>query len=140
MDTVNHVVAKNEGLMDGLNEVLENAEAMDLIGDGDPNVAKESTKFKTTTGLELDHAKKYRISIEEQDGQPNFEKVSVNGVAYQIKRGTVVTVPAGVVEVLEHAIASKLVPEIRPEDGRQIYVEKDYHAIPYRFLGEATNK
>ena len=126
----------NAGLMDGLSQALDNAEAVDLVGEGDPNVANKSTKFVTTTGVELDHAKRYKISIEEQDGQPNYEVVSINGKAYQIQRGKVAIVPAGVVEVLEHAIASKLVPEIRP-DGRQHYVEKDYHSVPYRFLGEA---
>lgn len=54
--------------------------------------------------------KKVTIMIEEQEGDENSGDVfvSINGFAYQIRRGFEVSVPESVVEILRNAITTKM--------------------------------
>ena len=57
-------------------------------------------------------AKRMKLTIYEQEGTEGSDDVavSVNGVAYQIKRGVEVEVPSEVVHVLENAVTTVFEP------------------------------
>lgn len=76
-----------------------------------------------------------RIRIEEENEMENFLPVSHNGKTYQIKRGEEVEVPQCVVDILEDAIASRLVEVGQdPVSGNKIKELRDYKRIPYQII------
>lgn len=88
---------------------------------------------KPAAGVIAPNEKRYKIVIEEEEGQLNYAVVGVNGDVFQIMRGVEVEVPESVLEVLEHSKATRLVKETQP-DGKQIYVAREYATVPYRVL------
>jgi hypothetical protein len=76
--------------------------------------------------------KKVRIVIEESDDEnaSNEVFVSVQGYAYQIRRGVPVEVPESVLEVLNHAVQTKMIQNMET-------YEMTYRDVPrytYRIL------
>jgi len=71
--------------------------------------------------------KKYRIMINEQDGELNYLPVGVNGKVYQIMRGVEVVVPEEVVDVLRNAITDKVIREPQ-QDGT---IKREVRKVPY---------
>jgi len=79
----------------------------------------------------------YTIMVDDVKGQPNFEKVGVNGKAYQIQRGVPVPVPEEVVEVLRNATETYLVEAPHPDiPGKTTYVPRYRCAIPWRIVNQ----
>jgi hypothetical protein len=74
----------------------------------------------------------FEIEIDEVEGRPNFEVVGVNGTVYRIKRGEPVSVPASVLEVLNHAVAERVVQTDVP--GGVETTRRKYSAVPFRML------
>lgn len=73
------------------------------------------------------------IMIDHKEGEPNFEKVGVNGFVFKIMRGVHAAVPKCVIHVLENATESYYVEVPDPnEAGKKIRVEKTRCAIPWR--------
>jgi len=77
--------------------------------------------------------KKYLIEIDEVEGRPNFEVVGVNGKVYKIQRGVPVKVPQSVLEVLNHAVAERIVQTNNPQGGVSTKRQK-YTTVPFRVL------
>ena len=76
----------------------------------------------------------YTINIAHVEHLPEFEVISVNGEAIQLRRGEdVPNVPKAYVEVLKHSVASRQVTKIRP-DGTEYYEWVPYPAIPYQIV------
>lgn len=100
-----------------------------------PAKAAKAARIVDVNGMIFDLDKRYRIEIDEAEGQPNYETVSVNGVCHQIKRGVVTSVRAEVAIALCRAIAARLV-KVGENQGKPEYELRDYHAIPFRIMGE----
>lgn len=80
--------------------------------------------------------KLYTIFVDEEENQPNFIPVGVNGKQWQIQRGVdVPNVPEEVVEVLRNAVASRLVQTTNPVTGLIETREQSFHRIPWRIVG-----
>ena len=76
----------------------------------------------------------YTVNIAHVEHMPEFEVISVNGEAIQLRRGEdVPNVPHAYIEVLKHAVASRQVTKIRP-DGTEYYEWVPYPAIPYQIV------
>ena len=76
----------------------------------------------------------YTVNIANVEHLPEFEVISVNGEAIQLRRGEdVPNVPHAYIEVLKHAVASRQVTKIRP-DGTEYYEWVPYPAIPYQIV------
>ena len=76
----------------------------------------------------------YTVNIAHVEHLPEFEVISVNGEAIQLRRGEdVPNVPHAYIEVLKHAVASRQVTKIRP-DGTEYYEWVPYPAIPYQIV------
>lgn len=74
-----------------------------------------------------------KIILEENDEiPPTGLFVGLNGRGYLIRPGEEVTVPAGVVEILEHAITS--VPQMDPQT-RQVVGYRDRMRYAFRRVG-----
>ena len=74
-----------------------------------------------------------RIILEENEEiPPTGLFVGLNGRGYLIKPGEEVTVPAGVAEILEHAVTS--VPQVDPQT-RQVVGYRDRMRYAFRRLG-----
>lgn len=78
--------------------------------------------------------KRYDIRIDPQDGEPRDIKIGVNGKVYQIWRGTIVSVPEEVVEVLRNAVATKLVTVFDNAGNPAGQEWQDQSAVPYSVL------
>jgi hypothetical protein len=78
--------------------------------------------------------KRFRIFIHESQNasDPKEQPVSINGYAWNIKRGVDVLVPPEVVHVLENAITEVVV---QAEGG---LITRPAHRIPFQNYGEAT--
>lgn len=76
---------------------------------------------------------KVKIIVAEQEGEENQGDVfvSVNGVAYQIKRGFEVEVPVSVVEALKNAVATKM----SQDAYTQAMTYKDVPRFAFQVLG-----
>jgi hypothetical protein len=77
--------------------------------------------------------KQYMIEIDEVEGRPNFEVVGVNGVVFKIQRGVPVKIPHSVLEVLNHAVAERIVQSNNPQGGVSSKRQK-YTTVPFRVL------
>lgn len=77
--------------------------------------------------------KTYLIEIDEVEGRPNFEVVGVNGKVYKIQRGVAVKIPHSVLEVLNHAVAERIVQTHNPQGGVTSKRQK-YTTVPFRVL------
>lgn len=81
-------------------------------------------------------AKLYTIFVDEEENQPNFLTVGVNGKAWQIQRGVdVPNIPEEVIEILRNAVASRLVQTTDPVTGLVNTREQSFHRIPWRIVG-----
>ena len=78
--------------------------------------------------------KLFTIFVDEEEQQPNYITVGVNGKQYQIKRGEDVDVPAEVIEVLKNATAERLVQRTNPVTGAVESTYQKYNRIPYRIV------
>lgn len=76
---------------------------------------------------ERKEVKKYRIMINEQEGELNYLPVGVNGKVYQIMRGVEVVVPEEVLGVLRNAITDRVIREPQ-QDGT---VKREVRKVPY---------
>jgi hypothetical protein len=74
------------------------------------------------------------ITIDEVDGMPNYETVSINGFNNQIMRGQEVTVGPAIVGVLKTAIGTKYVKK-EGADGRIRNTPQEAATIPWRQVG-----
>jgi hypothetical protein len=77
--------------------------------------------------------KRFLIEIDEVEGRPNFEVVGVNGTIYKIKRGEPVEVPESVLEVLNNAVAERLV-QTESGVGGIVTSRRKYSSVPFRML------
>ena len=76
----------------------------------------------------------YTVNIAHVEHLPEFEVISVNGEAIQLRRGEdVPNVPHAYIEVLKHAVASRQVTKIRA-DVTEYYEWVPYPAIPYQIV------
>lgn len=98
-----------------------------------PGVANESQASSLARwGIILDPAR------EKNEIDPVF--VSVNGRAYNIKRGKYVEVPREVVEVLNHAVQTVMVPRMN-DQGQPVGADPhNARRFPYRMLGKAVDE
>ena len=88
-----------------------------------------------------DHQLLVRVSVcgachtdlDEVEGRPNFEVVGVNGKVYKIQRGVPVKIPQSVLEVLNHAVAERIVQTHNPQGGVTSKRQK-YTTVPFRVL------
>ncbi len=78
--------------------------------------------------------KMYTIFVDEEENQPNFITVGVNGKVFQIMRGVDVDVPEEVIEVLKNAIATRLVQTTHPVTGLIESREQSFNRVPYRIV------
>lgn len=79
-------------------------------------------------------APRVKIILEENDDiPPTGLFVSLNGRGYIIRPGEEVSVPKGVVEILEHAITSA--PQVDPST-RQVVGYRDRLRYPFRFVSQ----
>lgn len=81
----------------------------------------------------LDGERMYLIEIDEVEGRPNFEVVGVNGDVYRIQRGVPAKVPGSVLEVLNNAVAERIVQTHNPQGGVSSRRQK-YSTVPFRVL------
>jgi hypothetical protein len=72
------------------------------------------------------------ILVDESEGEANFVFVGVNGKHYQIQRGVEVDVPPNVIEVLSHAVATRLVSVVNPVTGAREMVQRSFLRYPFR--------
>ena len=95
--------------------------------------ASPAEVLETKKILVEEKPKKVRIIIAEQEGEENQGDVfvSVNGFPYQIKRGFEVEVPESVVEVLRHAITTKMTQDAYT----QAMTYKDVPRFSFQVLG-----
>jgi len=93
---------------------------------------KEVQKTKDILLEKVSVPKRVKIVIPEQEGEDNQGDVfiSVNGRAYQIKRGFEVEVPPEVIEVLDHAISTKMSQDMRTMEMSF----KDVPRFPYKVI------
>lgn len=75
----------------------------------------------------------YEIVIDEVEGRPNFEVVGINGKVYRIQRGVSAIVPGAVLEVLNNAVAERIVQSHNPQGGVDSRRQK-YSAVPFRVM------
>lgn len=82
--------------------------------------AKEVQETKDILLKEPEAPKRVKIIIAEGEGEENQGDVfvSVNGKAWQIKRGFEVEVPQEVIEVLDHAVTTKMTQNL---DTQEMY-------------------
>ena len=76
----------------------------------------------------------FTIFIDEEENEPNFAKVGVNGNFFQIPRGMDIEVPEEVIEVLKNSVATRLVQTTNPGTGLIESREQSYTRIPYRIV------
>lgn len=74
------------------------------------------------------------IEIDEMPGAPNFEFVSLNDVAFQIKRGEPVAVPPAILAVLQNAVSARIVQTRDPVTGGMRNKLQRYPTVPYRIV------
>lgn len=74
------------------------------------------------------------IEIDEVKGSPGFEFVSLNGIAFQIKRGEPVAVPPSILKVLQEAVSARIVQRRDPETGGMINKLQRFSTVPYRIV------
>ncbi len=80
--------------------------------------------------------KRFWVTIQQVEGQPNFETVSVNGITCQVQRGKKVPLFEPFVEVLRNAVHTKYT---QVDNGQQIeMIPSDGHAVPFSILGEVS--
>lgn len=79
-------------------------------------------KASVKTATPVAKTKKVNIIIEKQDSIDGLQDVNimVNGIATQIKRGYVVSVPEEIVEVLKNAVITKV---IKDDNGNEAFVD-----------------
>lgn len=89
-----------------------------------------------TAGLDLDapveKSKRVRIFIDESSDSSDLQFVflSLNGRAYQVKRGVEVDIPAELLEILQHAVVEK---EVSDESGAKEF--RKFYRFPFRVIG-----
>lgn len=98
------------------------------LTDTETRTAAKDEGHRDTSGERM-----FLIEIDEVEGRPNFETVGVNGTIYKIKRGEPVKVPESVLEVLNHAVAERLVQRDLPGGGVET-TRRKYSAVPFRML------
>jgi len=81
----------------------------------------------------IEDEKMYLIEIDEVEGRPNFEVVGVNGKVFRIQRGVPAKVPGSVLEVLNNAVAERIVQTHNPQGGVTTRRQK-YSTVPFRVL------
>lgn len=74
------------------------------------------------------------IEIDEVKGSPGFEFVSLNGIAFQIKRGEPVAVPPSILKVLQEAVSARIVQRRDPNTGGMINKLQRFSSVPYRVV------
>jgi hypothetical protein len=82
---------------------------------------------------EIDGGQMYGIVIDEVEGRPNFEVVGINGKVWKIQRGVEAVVPGSVLEVLNNAVAERIVQTHNPQGGVDSRRQK-YSAVPFRVM------
>ena len=80
------------------------------------------------------------IVVDEQEGQPNFQFVQVNGVPFQIQRGVETPVPPAVLSVLNNAVATRISNVRDPGTGQVKTMRQNYSAVPFRVLRWGSKK
>lgn len=115
---------------------------LDKVGTAvDPDAVKVGETVKVSndivivSGMEFNLKKRYIVEVDEVENMPNFQIVGINGEVHQIRRGAPVSVKAPVAIGLCRAIASRLV-KVSEVNGKPEYELRDYHAVPFRILGE----
>jgi len=86
--------------------------------------------------------KRIRILVEESqnDGDPEYVDVFVNGRGYRLRRGYEVDVPPEVVEVLDHAIEERMIPLKDSRGMPNGYTVRRMRRVPYRHMGIAMDE
>jgi hypothetical protein len=103
-----------------------------------PRVSKKAKLEERTKELLIPKAarkqKKYRLMVNEQEGELGYLVVGVNGKVYQITRGVEVVVPEEVIGVLKNAITDKIIREPQ-QDGTIKREVRKVSYISYSVLG-----
>lgn len=107
----------------------------DLFDDVEANIdatpAAKTRKPRAATST-ASAGDRVTIILEESDDiPPTGQFIGLNGVGYLIRPGEEVTVPRGVVEILEHAVIS--MPTIDPQT-KQVIGHRDRMRYPFRIV------
>ena len=104
-----------------------------VLGNSAEDVYEELVVDQDLTTVSSEGEKQYLIEIDEVEGRPNFEVVGVNGKVFKIQRGVPVKIPHSVLEVLNHAVAERIVQTHNPQGGVTSKRQK-YTTVPFRVL------